>query len=70
MQSIQSIPYIGPIKADKLAALQEDTGRTVVINRSGARLVQATEFKSLLDPYEQVENESRLSDCGQLGDAA
>lgn len=67
---MQSIPYIGPIKADKLAKMQEDTGMTIVINRRGARLVHRNDFKSLLDPYEQVENESRLSDCGQLGDAA
>lgn len=64
------IPVIGLHTPQQTAALQEATDMLVTIGRNGARLVQRTDFKGLLDAYERVEFDSRLSDVGSLGDAA
>lgn len=67
---VQSIPVIGLHTPQQTAALQEATGMLVTIGRNGARLVQRTNFKGLLDAYNLVDVESHLSDVGALGDAA
>ena len=68
---MNSIPVIGLHTPQQTAALQQATGMLVSISRKGARLVSRSDFKSLLDPYEQVERESHLSTMGAFeGDAA
>lgn len=68
---MNSIPVIGLHTPQQTAALQQATGMLVSISRNGARLVSRADFKSLLDPYEQVERESHLSTLGAFaGDAA
>lgn len=59
-----SIPVIGVCTPRQVADLQAATGMVVAIGRNGMKLVQSTAFKSLLDPYEQVERDAWL---GQMG---
>ena len=58
---MHGIPVIGLHTPQQTADLQAAIGMLVTIGRNGARLVQETDFKGLLDDYEQVDLESRLS---------
>lgn len=67
MSRIDVIHVHTPYDVDALQAL---TGLEVRIDKAGAFLSEKSFGSLLLDEYEQVERDSRLSDCGQLGDAA
>jgi len=67
---MNTIPVIGVHTPQQTAALQAATGMLLTISRNGARLVRTSDFKSLLDPYEQTDRQSWLSIPGAFAGGA
>lgn len=60
---MNSIPDIGLHTPEQTAALQQATGMLVTIGRNGARLVQPSAFKCLLESDAQPERDHTAKDA-------